>query len=137
MKPPGLCAVFRSLDNRHFGGLLGGSGWRIEPGRLYHGTSRFSKSKGGSYAYVMHRHILGVTIPHAKTIILDHRLLAEEPALRIVLLHEMAHAKLMALGDRGQGYNAHGRSFVKELRRLLALGEECLRFEIDFYEGLK
>jgi predicted metal-dependent hydrolase len=69
----------------------------------------------------------------AQIIVLDHRLLDEEPALRMVLLHEMLHAKLMTLGSDRKQRSAHGRRFVQELRRLLGRGEECLRSEVKFY----
>ncbi len=76
-------------------------------------------------------------MPHARTIVLDHRLQDEEPALRMVLLHEMVHAKLISCGSRRKRCNGHGRRFVQELRRLVDGGEEVLRPEVDFYTGRK
>ena len=135
MQPAELCAVFQSLDDLHFDGLLGTCGWRIKSGCLHDGTSPFSKHEGDLYAYAFHERVWGLTMPHAQTIVIDHRLLDEEPALRMVLLHEMAHAKLMTLGSGEERCNAHGRRFVQELRRLLDSGEECLKPEIDFFTG--
>jgi hypothetical protein len=134
MRPAELCAVFKALDDLHFDGLLRCRGWRIKPGRLHDDTSPFSKHEGDPY--VFHESVWGLTMHHAQTIVLDHRLLHEEPALRMVLLHEMVHAKLMTLGSRRKQGNAHGRRFVQELlRRLLDSGEERLRPEVDFYAG--
>src|SRR5271156_3778280 len=135
MRPAELCAVFKSLDDLHFDGLLRCHGWRIKPGCLHDDTSRVSKREGDSY--VFHESVWGLTMHHAQTIVLDHHLLDEEPALRMVLLHEMVHAKLMTVGSRRNQSNAHGRRFVQELRRLLDSGEECLRPEVDFYAGRK
>ncbi len=133
MQAAELCTAFQSLDDLHFDGLLRRSGWRIKCGCLHDGTMPFLKLEGDLYAYALHQCVWGVTMPHAQTIVLDHRLLDEEPALRIVLLHEMAHAKVMTFDRRHTRRNAHGRRFVRELRRLLERGEECLRPEVDFY----
>ncbi len=104
---------------------------------MHDDTGPLRKREGNLSAYVFHERVWGLTMPHAQTIVLDHRLLDEEPALRIVLLHEMAHAKLMTF-DSGRGQRkAHGRRFVQELRRLLGRGEECLRREVDFYAKRK
>jgi hypothetical protein len=137
MRTTELCLVFQSLDDLHFDGLLSRSGWRIKSGCLHDATKPFSQPEGGSSAYVFHETVWGLTMPHVQTIVLDHRLLDEEPALRMVLLHEMAHAKVMTFDNGRKRRNAHGRPFVQELRRLVDRGEECLRPEVDFYGGLK
>jgi len=107
------------------------------PDCLHDDTGPFSKAEADLSAYVFHERVWGITMPHVQTIVLDHRLLNEEPALRMVLLHEMVHAKVMTF-DRGRARRkAHGRRFVQELRRLLDRGEECLRSEVDFYAERK
>src|SRR5271170_3038958 len=135
MRSAELSTVFQSLDDRHFDGLLRRGGWRISLGCLNDGTSPPSQRERDSSAYVFHERVWGLAMRDAQTIFLDHRLLHEEPALRMVLLHEMVHAKLMTMGRRRKRCNAHGRRFVQELRRLLDSGEECLRPEVHFYAG--
>lgn len=137
MQPAELYTVFQALDDLHFDGLLRTRGWRIKSGCLHDGTSPLSQPEGDLYPYVFHERVWGLTVPGAQTIVVDHRLLDEEPALRMVLLHEMVHAKLMTLGSDRMRRNAHGRRFVQELRRLLDSGEECLRHEVDFYAERK
>jgi hypothetical protein len=137
MRTEELYLVFQSLDDLHFDGLLRSSGWQIKSGCLHDGARPFSKPEGDSSAYVFHESVWGLTMPHVHTIVLDHRLLNEEPALRMVLLHEMAHAKVMTSDKGRKRRNAHGRPFVQELRRLVDRGEECLRPEVDFYAGSK
>ncbi len=137
MRSAELSAVFQSLDDLHFDGLLGRCGWRIKPGCLNDGARSLSKDEGDLSPYVFHERVWGLTMRHVQTIVLDRGLLDEEPALRMVLLHEMVHAKLMTLGSPHRRCNAHGRRFVQELRRLLDSGEECLRPEVDFYAGRK
>jgi len=137
MRSAELPAVFQSLDDLHFDGLLRRSGWRIMPGCLNDGGRPLSKHEDDLSPYVFHERVWGLTMRHVQTIVLDRGLLDEEPALRMVLLHEMVHAKLMTLGSPGRRCNAHGRRFVQELRQLLDSGEECLRPEVDFYAGCK
>ena len=137
MRSAELSAVFQSLDDLHFDGLLRRCGWRIMPGCLNDGGRPLSKHEGDLSPYVFHERVWGLTMLHVQTIVLDRGLLDEEPALRMVLLHEMVHAKLMTLGRPRRRCNAHGRRFVQELRQLLDRGEECLRPEVDFYAGSK
>ena len=133
MGPAELRAVFKSLDDLHFDSLLRRCGWRIKSGCLHDDTRPLLKREGDAASYVFHQSVWGLTIRDAQTIVLDQRLLDEAPALRMVLLHEMVHAKLTTLGSGRNRRNDHGRRFVHELRRLLGRGEECLRSEVKFY----
>jgi hypothetical protein len=137
MGPAELRAVFQNIDDLHFDGLLKRCGWRIKSGCLHDDTGPLLKHEGDVASYVFHQSVWGLTMHHARTIVLDHRLLNEEPALRMVLLHEMVHAKLTTLGSGRKRCNPHGRRFVQELRRLLDSGEECLRSEVKFYAGAR
>jgi len=47
-------------------------------------------------------------------------------ALRPTLLHEIAHAAVDLDRPLRKGADDHGRRFLRELRRLVAAGEECL-----------
>ena len=137
MQPAELPSVFKSLDDLHFEGILGRCGWKIKAGCLHDDKAPLLKREGDAASYVFHQSVWGLTMPHAQIIVLDHRLLDEEPALRMVLLHEMVHAKLMTFGSNRKQRSAHGRRFVQELRRLIGRGEECLRSEVKFYVGAR
>ena len=137
MQPAELLSVFKSLDDLHFEGILGCCGWQIKSGCLHDDKGPLLKREGDAASYVFHQSVWGLTVRHAQIIVLDHRLLDEEPALRMVLLHEMVHAKLMTFGSNHKQRSAHGRRFVQELRRLIGRGEECLRSEVKFYVGAR
>jgi hypothetical protein len=133
--PSDLPAVFRILDDLHFDGLLERSGWRIISGCLHdaEGPASISIRENDLYDYSFHKRVWGLAMPHARTIVLDNRLLSEAPAVRVVLLHEMVHARVMTLRTGRQRGNTHGHRFIRELRRLVDRGEECLKPEIAYY----
>ena len=133
MQATDLDAVFKLLDDLHFNGRLRESGWKIASGLLHRGNGRFVRCEPDSYAYVLHKRIWGLTMPKARMILVDSRLLAEAPALRMVLLHEMVHAQVMTTQGNRTPKSAHGRRFIKELRRIARRGEECLNSEVRFY----
>jgi len=137
VQPAEIAAVFESLDDLHFEGMLRRCGWQLKSGCLHDDKGPLLKREGDAASYVFHQSVWGLTMRHAQIIVLDHRLLDEEPALRIVLLHEIVHAKMMTLGSDRKQRNAHGRRFVQELRRLIARGEKCLRSEVKFYVGAR
>lgn len=129
-----LNRLFQDLDDAHFEGRLVRSGWQVVAGQL-HDDGRGLESCANLSSYVLHDHIWGATIYDKRTIVVDWRLLKKGPQLRLVLLHEMAHANLMRSSGRTRRENPHGARFVKELRRIRSQGEECLRSEIAHYVG--
>ena len=133
MNPSDLPAVFQILDDLPFDGLLERSGWRIGSGRLHGAEGPVSIREDDLYAYTFHKRVWGLAMPHARTIVLDYRLLNEAPVVRVVLLHEMVHARVMILRTGRQRCNTHGHRFIRELRRLVDRGEECLKPEIAYY----
>jgi hypothetical protein len=131
--PIDLSAFFKVLDDLHFDGLLSRNGWRIRSGCLHSGRRAVPIREGEIDAYTFHARVWGLTIRSSKIIVLDDRLLNEAPAVRVVLLHEMLHARVMTLSAAPQRCDPHGRRFVQELRRLVDRGEECLKPEICYY----
>jgi hypothetical protein len=128
-----LSTVFKVLDDLHFDGLLRRNGWRISSGCLHGGKRSVPIREGEIYASAFHEHVWGMAVRSSKIIVLDHRLLDEGPAVRMVLLHEMLHARLMTLRTGHRRDNPHGRRFVQELRHLVNCGEECLKPEVHYY----
>jgi hypothetical protein len=67
------------------------------------------------------------------TVRLSESLLADDEALREVLIHEMAHAAVFEISGAGEA--AHGTAFLTELLRLLRAGAPVNPLEFDQYGG--
>jgi len=124
-----VSTLFRNLDDLHFASRLQQAQWQIKLALLH----RPVENDGEANLRVRRDRIWGCTLPPKRLIILDRRLLRSEAALRIVLLHEMIHAKI---ADNRSWYafaGVHGEEFLTELKRLQGDGEEHLQPEIRYY----
>jgi hypothetical protein len=133
MRSTDLDKLFGLLDNLHFDSRLVRRGWRVVTGRL-HGTNEpIAPSQRNAVRYALHDRIWAITIYDGRTIVVDRRLLKKPSELRLVILHEMAHANLEPAKPGKRLKNAHGAKFIRELHRLLNRGETCLEREIAYY----
>jgi hypothetical protein len=126
-----VSALFRNLDDLHFASRLQQAQWQIWFGLLHR-----PEEKAEARLRVLHDKVWGCTLPAKRLIILDSRLLGSEPALRIVLLHEMVHAKTANKASWYSFADLHGEQFLMELKRLRREGEEHLQREIRYYSRL-
>jgi hypothetical protein len=124
-----VSTLFRNLDDLYFAARLQQAQWQIRLTLLHRPVAK----DGEANLRVRRDKVWGCTLPPHRLIILDSRLLRSEAALRIVLLHEMIHAKI---ADNRSWYafaGVHGEEFLMELKRLQDEGEEHLEPEIRYY----